>query len=274
MLLDHHLALQYLSGGLSLVPCSAKTKRPDPSLLPRDENDKPVWGPYQEHPPTAEVVKGWFSRGCKSVAGIGGRVSGGLLIIDFDVARFFDTWREQVGTLADGLPVQRTGRKVADTRCGCVAPAGPKQSWLGCRTKRKTADEGGNRNERRRWLCRGPRFPSSIGRRYEALAGDFANIPTVPQAVADALLAAAESWTKRRSHGNSWKQKRKRQPPRRSIAMKATGRAVSSTPTMSGRRSAKRWIAMDTPAWASVTSGPEARAEALLCGMAVPPQQQ
>ena len=29
------------------------------------------------------------------------------------------------------------------------------------------------------------------GRRYEAIAGDFANIPTVPQAVADALLAAA-----------------------------------------------------------------------------------
>ena len=32
---------------------------------------------------------------------------------------------------------------------------------------------------------------SPSGRRYEAIAGDFANIPTVPQAVADALLAAA-----------------------------------------------------------------------------------
>ena len=143
MLLDHHLALQYLSAGLSLVPCSAETKRPDPSLLPRDENDKPVWGPYQEHPPTAEVVKGWFSRGCKSVAGIGGKVSGGLLVIDFDESRFYDAWRQQVGSLADGLPVQRTGRESGGYQVWLRCPIrAATTSWRTCPTKRKRkADE-------------------------------------------------------------------------------------------------------------------------------------
>ena len=39
------LALAYLAGGLSLVPCSDKTKRPEPSLLPRDESGKPGMAP-------------------------------------------------------------------------------------------------------------------------------------------------------------------------------------------------------------------------------------
>ena len=43
------LAPRYLAGGLSLVPCSAETKRPDPELLPRDdEAGKATWKPYQK----------------------------------------------------------------------------------------------------------------------------------------------------------------------------------------------------------------------------------
>ena len=173
------LAAGYLAGGLSLVPTSAQTKRPDPELLPRDEAAKPGWKVYQERPADAATVKSWFARGCKSVAAIGGRVSGGLLIIDFDDARFYPAWREQVGSLADGLPVQRTGRE-----------GGGYQVWLRCpepghndklayipdeneesgrRVAIETRAEGGYA------VMPGSLHPS--GNTYRAIAGDFAKHP-------------------------------------------------------------------------------------------------
>ena len=187
------LAAGYLAGGLSLVPTSAKTKRPENRLLPRDGAGKPTWACYQQQPADEATVKGWFTRGCESVAAIGGRVSGGLLIIDFDNARFYPAWREQVGSLAEGLPVQRTGRE-----------GGGYQVWLRCpepghndklayipdeneesgrRVAIETRGEGGYA------VAPGSLHPS--GRRYEAVAGDFANIPIIPQVQADSLLAAA-----------------------------------------------------------------------------------
>ena len=50
-----------------------------------------------------------------------GPVSGGLLVLDFDVAGFYDEWLAEVGELAEGLPVQRTGRE-----------GGAYQVWLRC----------------------------------------------------------------------------------------------------------------------------------------------
>jgi hypothetical protein len=87
------------------LPCSSETKKPDPRLLPQDEAGKAVWGPYQECPADEGTVKGWFARGCQSVAAIGGKVSGGLLVIDFDEARFYEVWKAEVGGLheAEGL---------------------------------------------------------------------------------------------------------------------------------------------------------------------------
>ena len=106
------LAAGYLAGGLSLFPTSRTDKRPGiPSFCHATKGAKPGWKLYQERPADAATVKSWFARGCQSVAAVAGKVSGGLLIIDFDVARFFDAWCERVGSLAEGLPVQRTGRE-------------------------------------------------------------------------------------------------------------------------------------------------------------------
>ena len=99
------VALDYRAGGISLVPCSAATKLPETSLLPGGK-----WKPYQESPADEATIRRWFNSGCKAVAGIGGKVSGSLLVIDFDEARFYDAWLALVGSLADGLPTQRTGR--------------------------------------------------------------------------------------------------------------------------------------------------------------------
>jgi hypothetical protein len=187
------LALSYLAGGVSLVPCSPRTKRPDVDLLPKDEEGKPTWKPYQNQRATAATVKRWFARGCQSVAAIGGKVSGGLLIIDFDVARFYEAWKVQVGSLADGLPVQRTGREGGGYQVWfrCDDPGkNVKLAWVADETEetgRKCSVE--TRGEGGYAVMPGSLHPS--GRRYEAINSDFAAVPTVPQAQADALLAAA-----------------------------------------------------------------------------------
>jgi hypothetical protein len=185
------LAPRYLAGGLSLVPCSAETKRPDNRLLPRDEAGRATWAPYQQNPPSEDTLRGWFSHGCKSIAGIGGRVSGGLWILDFDEPRFYPAWLEQVGALADGLPTQQTGGGGYQVWLRCPDPGrNDKLAWAadeseetGRRIAIETRGEGGYA------IMPGSLHPS--GNTYRAIAGDFANIPTVPQAVADALLAAA-----------------------------------------------------------------------------------
>lgn len=187
------LALAYLAGGVSLVPCSSKTKQPDFNLLPKDNTGKATWEPYQAERPTPATVARWFKRGCQSVAAIGGKVSGGLLILDFDVARFYEAWKLEVGPLADPLPLQRTGRVDGGFQVAlrCLKPGqSTKLAWVPDETEEtgrkcaiETKAEGGYA------VMPGSLHPT--GRRYEAISGDFANIPTVPQAVADALLAAA-----------------------------------------------------------------------------------
>ena len=173
------LALGYLAGGLSLVPCSDKTKKPEPELLPKDENGKAVWTPYQTESASAATVESWFPRGCQSVAAMGGKVSGGLEIIDFDDARFYGAWKSLVGPLADELPVQRTGREGGGYQVWfrCPEPGrNDKLAWVpddneetGRRCAVETRAEGGYA------VVPGSLHPS--GRRYEAISGDFATSP-------------------------------------------------------------------------------------------------
>ena len=183
-------ALAYLAGGISLVPCSSKDKKPENRLLPRDPDGKPVWKPFQSAPPTEADVRRWIDGGCKSLAAVCGKVSGGLLILDFDEARFFDPWRAAVGEPADGLPVQRTGRGF-QVALRCPEPGeNDKLAWVpdeAEQTGRRIAIE--TRGEAGYAVLPGSLHPS--GRTYETITGDFAAVPTVSQARADALLAAA-----------------------------------------------------------------------------------
>lgn len=184
-------ALGYLAGGLSLVPCSAETKTPDFALLPRGEDGKATWTPYQTEPASEDTLRRWFARGCKSVAVVGGKVSGGLLVIDFDEPRFYPAWLELVGPLAAGLPTQQTGGGGYQVMARCPEPGrNDKLAWTPDESEEsgraiaiETRGEGGYA------VMPGSLHPS--GNTYRAIAGDFANIPTIPQAQADALLNAA-----------------------------------------------------------------------------------
>ncbi len=108
---DHHrspsptvlaAARAYAAGGLCVVPVP-----PDGTKRPRGR-----WRRFQAAPPTDAQLAAWFARGRDGVAVLGGRVSGGLEVLDFDEAALFAPWAALVAAAAPGLlarlPVVRT----------------------------------------------------------------------------------------------------------------------------------------------------------------------
>src|SRR5262249_4204783 len=105
-------------------PIDARTKRPYGKLLPdklddhrqiviNPETGRPekTWKPFQERHATEDEVRAWHAAGAQFAA-VGGAISRGLECIDHaDVQGrlLFDAWREAVGDLSDGLPIQQTG---------------------------------------------------------------------------------------------------------------------------------------------------------------------
>jgi len=188
------LAQDYLAGGISLVPIDHTSKLPAMALLPVVDG-KASWKPYQTTPASPETVDRWFASGCKAVAAVCGEVSGGLLVIDFDEYRFFEAWFEPLHPLPEGVCVAKSGREGGGFHVAMRCENPGRNSGLayvpdetqetGRRIAIETRAEGGY------IVLPGSLHPS--GRPYEAISGDFANIGTVPQAVADALLAAARS---------------------------------------------------------------------------------
>lgn len=184
-------ALNCIRAGLSIIPIDQTTKCPAMQVLPKDENRKPIWKPYQQQPPDEATVRQWFQSGVRAFAIVGGSVSAGLLVFDFDSARFYGAWRANVGTSADGLPVQQTGGGGYQVFLRCPSPGGnDKLAWEPNEAKEsgrsiaiETRGEGG-------YAIVAPSLHPS-GNRYKMIVGDLANIPTIPQAQADALLAAA-----------------------------------------------------------------------------------
>ena len=86
------LAAGYLAGGLSLVPTSAQTKRPDPELLPRDEAAKPGWKVSCGTPrPNAATVKSWFARGSSAWPRSAAGYQADFSLSTLTVARFYDS---------------------------------------------------------------------------------------------------------------------------------------------------------------------------------------
>lgn len=188
-------ALVYLRAGLSLIPVSAQTKRPVEQLLPMDpDTGRGSWKPYQERQPTDDEIRYWIAHGAQ-IAVVCGAVSDGLLILDFDEARFYAAWLTTVGDLANGLPVQKTGGGGYQVFLRCPEPGqNDKLAWLddaseqaGRRIAIETRAEGG-------YAVLPPSLHPS-GNRYAWLSETLRVSGQIDiarsQAVADALLAAA-----------------------------------------------------------------------------------
>ena len=67
-MLDRVMRLHAL--GLTVIPLKEKGKEPDGSVLPRNEQGKPVWEPFQFQPPTLDDYRRWFGNGVARNAGV------------------------------------------------------------------------------------------------------------------------------------------------------------------------------------------------------------
>jgi len=182
-------ALACVKAGVSIVPIDHTTKRPATELLPGGK-----WRPYQCTIADEATVRRWIASGIQSFAVVAGRVSGGLLVLDFDAPGFFERWCEGVGELAHALPVQQTGGGGYQVLLRCPDPGGnDKLAWTpdeqedsGRTIAIETRGEGG-------YAVVAPSLHPS-GNQYKWLnhltAGD---VVTVTQGHAEKLLAAARA---------------------------------------------------------------------------------
>jgi P4 family phage/plasmid primase-like protien len=196
--------LALLQAGVSVVPLNSK-KLPLSPVLPIKlggdgnpelyENGKPkhTWKPYQEVPATSHDVQRWRANDrWAGVAMVAGKVSGGLMVLDFDEARFYEAWKVAVGSKADTLPAQQTGGGGYQVMLRCAQPGrNQKLAWIpdereddGRAIAIETRGEGG-------YAVVAPSLHPS-GNQYRMLNSDFTRIPLVDDETVQALLAAAK----------------------------------------------------------------------------------
>lgn len=218
----HHLIdkaiLLYWESGLSLVPINTKTKRPAGWLLPQARNEqgdllyykktedgsllvttectdspKGTWQPYQSERPRADTIRYWINNGIAAVAVIGGFVSGGVEILDFDVAGYYEQWATLAGADSAILPMQRTGGGGIQLAWRCPEPEpNQKLAWhpdASMHSGRRIAIE--TRGEKGYALLPPSLHPS--GNYYELLRGRFSKIPMIEQEHRNFLLTCARS---------------------------------------------------------------------------------
>lgn len=171
-------ALRYTRSGLSVIPVG--------------RNKRPVitWEPYQRTIADEKTIRTWFEKEANNLAVVTGLVSGGLVVIDFDEASFFERWQSEIEELPDGLVIQRSGRGF-HIFFRCPQPGhNQKLAFLtddgekaGRRIAIETRAEGG-------YILVEPSIHAS-GRPYEVIQGDLTNIPFIKQQQAEHLLRAA-----------------------------------------------------------------------------------
>jgi hypothetical protein len=172
-------AIAYLHSGLSVIPIG-RNKKP---TIP--------WKQYQQKPINESTLRGHLKvPSVTGIAAVCGAVSRNLLVIDFDILEFYQKWRETVGNLAEGLPLQQTGEGYQVALC-CDKP-GPNSplAWApnpemfdGREIAIETRGEGGY-----------ALLPPSLhpnGKLYKTLEGDFTRIPYVDMLTVNKLLNAA-----------------------------------------------------------------------------------
>lgn len=142
--------------------------------------------------PTQNEIESWGDAKIGGFAIVCGKVSGGLVTIDFDSARFFDVWMDRVG--ATDLCIQKSGRdgggyhvrfKVKDKEY-----RSDKLAYFKDDTKvagRAVAIEIKGESA---YAVAAPSIHNS-GRPYEVILGDLLKIPTISVERAEALIKTA-----------------------------------------------------------------------------------
>ncbi|MBK8934862.1 MAG: bifunctional DNA primase/polymerase [Chloroflexi bacterium] len=185
------MALAYRAAGLSVIPLG-RDKRPYWQRLPqlpdprRPGRTKGVWQPFRQQAADASQLHAWFGDGQANVGLVGGRVSGGLVVLDFDheAAAIFPAWLSGWGSgrqLADISDEQRLPRLFAHR----TNPIGNRTLAWSCdgRKRIETRGEGG--------YITAPPSRHASGHIYCWLWGDATAVPVLSAAAVTAVLAAA-----------------------------------------------------------------------------------
>ena len=91
---------EVLRGGVNLIPVGSRKK----PLF--------AWKHYQTKRITEEQFEEWANlEDTCGFAAVGGEISGGLVILDFDVEGFYENWCAMVGEIAKSLPTQKTNER-------------------------------------------------------------------------------------------------------------------------------------------------------------------
>jgi hypothetical protein len=179
-------ALRLRSGGLSVIPVRADgTKRP---AVP--------WKVYQHRRPTPDEMRWWFRRGDVGLGIIGGDVSAGLEVLDFDDGDLLAPWVEMVEALCPGLlaamPLVQTpgGGWHVYYRCAVIAANQKLAHRLNAAGRPETCIE--TRGERGYVIA--PPSPVAchpLRKPYALLRGDLCCIPAITSRQRTGLLNAA-----------------------------------------------------------------------------------
>jgi hypothetical protein len=175
---------ELLQARLSFIPIGTN-KRPLASLLPQGS-----WEPFMSRrPDESDPLNRWAN--APAIAVIGGDVSGGLLVLDFDQIEFYDAWVQKVGGLAKGIPVQKTGGGGRQVFLRCESPGRNMKlaRSLDGLIAIETRGEGGYA------LVPPSKHPS--GNEYAWLVGDLLQIPTFSMQGVEDLLYVARSLDER-----------------------------------------------------------------------------
>lgn len=196
-------ALEYFQAGFSVLP------------IKRDGSKAPAlssWEAYKSRLPREGEIYTWFDREPSPGVGIvGGEVSGGLFVLDFEFGDFFEEWSELVAFqrpgLLETLPIVRTpgkdedgGRHVYGRAHASAVPTRKLARITQAEARERTGDPGRTtavevKAEKGYVLTVGcPPECHPTGRLYEHVAGPpIVETPTLAAADVDLLLSCARS---------------------------------------------------------------------------------
>ena len=167
-------ALRYYKLGFSLVPIAPQSKVPMTKLLPLVDG-KPSWRPYLVERATEEEIRQWYATYPKlNMAVACGPISGGLVVIDFDLEAetYWAHWLVATGELGEALPVAQTGKGLhAYLRYRSPVPSIPLAQTENGAMIIETRGQGG--------LCMLPSSTHPDGHEYVWREGSAEQIPVV-----------------------------------------------------------------------------------------------
>ncbi|MBD3418468.1 hypothetical protein GF412_05830, partial [Candidatus Micrarchaeota archaeon] len=190
-------ARAYVAAGLSVLPITPGSKRPDARRLPLvcadgDDRAQPSWTPYTSRLATDDELVRWFGGAQPAGVGIiGGAVSGGLVVLDLESADAFQRWRSNAELLLDpallaALPIVQTG-KGFHIYLRTAAPGGNRKLAMQQRqTIAETRGEGG-------YVLAPPTVHPDTHQPYALIQGTLTTIPVLDAAQGQAVLDAARA---------------------------------------------------------------------------------